>query len=133
MIGWKEHVRLPALNIGPIDAKIDTGARTAALHADEIEIRGGRVRFVILEHGKRHIHFAPLVAKKRIKSSNGISETRAVIETDIQIGTYVVRAEVTLTDRTDMEIPMLLGRSTVRGRFLVNPAKSFMLSKKKKH
>lgn len=132
MIGWKEHVRLPKLNIGPIVAKIDTGARSAALHADDIEIRGDRVRFIVHGESKRHIHIAPLVEIRRIKSSNGWIETRPVIETDIQIGHHHVIAEVSLTNRADMELAMLLGRNTVRGRFLVNPGKSFILSKVKK-
>ncbi len=132
MVGWKEHVSLPKLNIGPLIAKIDTGARTAALHADEIDVRGERVRFVIHEHGKRHIHFAPLIMLKRVKSSSGHVETRAVIESDIVIGRHTITAEITLTDRTDMGVPMLLGRATVRGKFLVHPGKTFIQSKQKK-
>jgi hypothetical protein len=131
MIGWKEHVRLPRLNIGPIVAKIDTGARSAALHADEIEIRGSRVRFVIEAEDRRHIHFAPLLGEKRVKSSNGITETRAVISTEVQLGRQKFTVDITLTNRTDMEVPMLLGRSSIRGLFLVNPARTFILSKKK--
>jgi hypothetical protein len=132
MVGWKERVSLPKLNIGPLIAKIDTGARSAALHADEIDVRGERVRFVIYEHGKRHIHFAPLIALKRVKSSSGHVETRAVIESDIVIGHHKITAEITLTDRTDMGVPMLLGRASVRGTFLVHPGKSFIQSRQKK-
>jgi hypothetical protein len=131
MIGWKELVRLPKLDIGPIVAKIDTGARSAALHADDIEVRGSRVRFVITENGKRQIHIAPLIGEKRIKSSNGHTETRAVIETDVMLGRQKFTAEITLTNRTDMEVPMLLGRSSIRGLFLVHPGRTFILSKKK--
>jgi hypothetical protein len=130
MIGWKEHVRLPKLAIGPIVAKIDTGARSAALHVDAIEFRGSRVSFVTINDGKRHIHLAALRGVKRIKSSNGISETRAVIETEIQLGRQKFMTEITLTNRTDMEVPMLLGRSSIRGRFLVHPGRTFILSKK---
>jgi hypothetical protein len=132
LIGWKEYVRLPSLNIGPLIAKIDTGARTAALHADEIDIRGERVRFVINESGKRYIHFAPMISQKRIKSSNGMVETRAVISSEIFIGAHKLDVEITLTDRTDMVVPMLLGRATIRGTFLVHPGRTFMLSKPKK-
>ncbi len=132
MIGWKEHVRLPKLNIGPLVAKIDTGARSAALHADEIEVRGERVRFLILEQGKRHINFAPLIKMKQVKSSSGHVETRAVIESDIAIGRHVISTEITLTDRTDMGVPMLIGRMTIKGKFLVHPGKTFIQSKLKK-
>jgi hypothetical protein len=130
--GWKEYVSLPNLHIGPIIAKIDTGARSVALHADDIEIRGERVRFIVHGESKRHIHIAPLLAVRRVKSSNGIIEERPVIQTDIQIGRHHVTAEVTLTNRSEMGIAMLLGRAAVRGRFLVHPGKTFVLSKVKK-
>jgi hypothetical protein len=131
VIGWKEHVRLPKLGLGPIVAKIDTGARSAALHADEIELRDERVRFVILDEGRKHTYFAPLIGKKRIKSSNGHSETRAVIETTVEIGAQQFVAEITLTDRTDMDVPMLLGRAAIKGRFMVDAGKTFRLKPRK--
>ncbi len=128
--GWKEHVRLPKLKIGPIVAKLDTGARSAALHADEISVSGRRVTFVIITNGRRHTYRAPLAGQKRVKSSNGISEMRAVIRATLEIGKAVFKAEITLTDRSDMDVPMLLGRNTLKGRFLVNPARSFLLERK---
>ena len=130
--GWKEHVRLPKLKLGPIVAKLDTGARSAALHADEINVSGKRVAFVIVSDGRRHTYKAPLVGLKRIKSSNGISEMRAVIRATLEVGKAVFKAEITLTDRTDMDVPMLLGRNTLKGRFLVNPARTFLLDRKQK-
>lgn len=132
VIGWREHVSLPRLNIGPIVAKIDTGARTSSLHANEIHISGRRVRFRIYEDGKWHSYQAPLVGHKRVKSSNGISEIRAVIRATIAMGEHLFKTEITLTDRTDMGVPMLIGRSTIKGHFLVNPARSFLLKKQKK-
>ena len=128
--GWKEHVRMPKLKLGPIVAKLDTGARSAALHADEIHVSGRRVTFVIIEEGRRRTYKAPLVGQKRIKSSNGISEIRAVIRATLEVGKAVFKAEITLTDRTDMDVPMLLGRNTLKGRFLVNPARTFLLDRK---
>jgi hypothetical protein len=126
-VGWKEHVTFPKLKLGPIIAKIDTGARTSALHADAIEVAGKRVRFEI--DGKRYA--APLVGHKRVKSSNGQSETRAVIRATVQLGAKVFKTEITLTDRTDMEVAMLLGRNSIKGLVLVNPAKSFVLTRRK--
>jgi hypothetical protein len=126
LVGWKEHVDFPKLGLGPIIAKVDTGARTAALHADEIEISGQSVRFVIKEDGRRRIYRAPLEGHKRVKSSSGHSETRPVIRATLQIGQIRFKAEVTLTDRTDMGYPMLLGRNTIKGLFLVNPARTFL-------
>jgi hypothetical protein len=113
--------------LGPLIAKIDTGARTSALHADDIEVLAKRVRFVI--DGKRYA--APLVGHKRVKSSNGQSETRSVIRATLQMGNTVMKTDITLTDRTDMDVPMLLGRNSIKGLYVVNAAKTFMLSKRK--
>jgi hypothetical protein len=127
IIGWKELVTFPKLKLGPLIAKIDTGARTSALHADDIEVLAKRVRFVI--DGKRYA--APLVGHKRVKSSNGQSETRSVIRATLQMGNTVMKTDITLTDRTDMDVPMLLGRNSIKGLYVVNAAKTFMLSKRK--
>jgi hypothetical protein len=113
-------------------AKIDTGARTAALHADDIITKEKRVIFVLNIDGVQHKLDMPIVGMKRVKSSSGHSEKRVVIETGIQIGNHKFKAEVTLTNRGDMGVPMLLGRNTIKGRFLVNPARSFLISRKKK-
>ena len=67
-----------------------------------------------------------------MKSTSGHRETRAVVETDVRIGTTKFAIEVTLTDRTDMGVPMLLGRAAVKGRFLVHPGRSFLISRKKR-
>jgi hypothetical protein len=128
MIGWKEHVRFPKLNLGPVVAKIDTGARSAALHADSVEVTGQRVRFSI---GRKR-YAAPLAGLKRVKSSNGMSETRPVIRATVELGQHVLRVDITLTDRKDMGVPMLLGRGSIRGRFVVHPGRTFLLSKKAK-
>lgn len=127
LLGWKEYVIFPKLKLGPVVAKIDTGARTSALHADKIEVAGRRVRFFV--GGKRFA--APSVGHKRVKSSNGQSETRVVIRATIQLGSVLLKTEITLTDRTDMEVPMLLGRNSLKGLFVVNPAKTFVFTKRK--
>jgi hypothetical protein len=126
IVGWKEAVRFPKIKLGPMAAKIDTGARTSALHADEIEVRGRRVRFVI--EGKAYA--APLTGFRRVKSSNGISEMRPVIRATVQLGSVLMKTEMSLTDRTDMDVPMLLGRNTITGLFVVNPGKTFLLTKR---
>lgn len=132
IIGWKEFVRFPKLDLGPIIAKIDTGARSAALHADVIEVLGKRVRFTIIEDGKSRSYRAPLAGHKRVKSSNGISELRPVIRATLDLGGHSFKAEVTLTDRTDMGVLMLLGRNSIKGHFIVNPARTFLLKPRKK-
>jgi hypothetical protein len=131
VIGWKEHVSLPLLGHGQIDAKIDTGARTAALHAEDISIWGRKVRFIIETSGRRRHCEVPLADVKRIKSSNGVSQLRPVIQTMIHIGIHQFVTLITLTDRADMGVPMLLGRDTLKGRFLVNPSRSYLLSRRK--
>jgi hypothetical protein len=128
--GWKEHVSFPKLRLGPLVAKLDTGARTAALHADEVHVQGRRVSFVLHNDGRKHTYKAPLAGHKRVKSSNGISELRPVIRATLELGRQVFKAEITLTDRAAMDVPMLLGRDTLKGRFVINPARSFLLDRK---
>jgi hypothetical protein len=126
LVGWKESVRFPKIKLGPIAAKIDTGARTSALHADVIEVRGRRVRFVI----DAKAYAAPLVGFRRVKSSNGISEMRPVIRATVQLGSVLMKTEMTLTDRKDMDVPMLLGRNSIKGLFVVHPGKTFVLTRR---
>lgn len=132
LIGWREDVRLPEFSTGALIAKIDTGARTAALHADAIEIMGKRVLFTLEMNGKTKRCSAGMMGTRRIKSSNGISELRPIIHTLIELGQHQFEVEITLTNRTDMGVPMLLGRNAIKGRFLVNPGRSFLISRKKK-
>jgi hypothetical protein len=126
LVGWKEYVKFPRLKLGPIVAKIDTGARTSALHADMIEVEGRRVHFSI---GRKRFA-APLAGYKRVRSSNGISELRAVIRATLELGTVVMKTEITLTDRTVMDVPMLLGRNSIKGHFVVHAAKTFLLTRR---
>lgn len=126
LVGWKEAVLFPNIKLGPLVAKIDTGARTSALHADVIEVKGRRVRFVI----DNKAYAAPLTGFRRVKSSNGFSEMRPVIRATIQLGGVVMKTEMSLTDRTDMDVPMLLGRNSIKGLFIVNPGKTFLLTKR---
>ena len=128
LIGWREDVGLPEFGDVLLIAKIDTGARTAALHADSIRVSGKQVSFSL----ENATHKVALVGLKRVKSSNGISELRPIIETLIQVGIHRFTIAITLTNRTDMGVPMLLGREALKGRFVVNPARSFILSRRKK-
>jgi hypothetical protein len=132
LIGWRERVGLPALGLGPFIAKIDTGARSAALHAENIKVHGRKVWFRI-PHGTRH-HYVELNHKgeRRVKNSGGRSESRVVIETVVTIGADSFPVEFTLTNRSDMGVPMLLGRAAMRGRYVVHPGRSFLLSREKK-
>lgn len=126
IVGWKEAVVFSKIKLGPLVAKIDTGARTSALHADVIEVKGRKVRFEV--DGKKYA--APLTGFRRVKSSNGFSEMRPVIRVTIQLGSKLMKTEMSLTDRTDMDVPMLLGRNSITGFFVVNPGKTFLLTKR---
>ncbi|MGE0241358.1 MAG: ATP-dependent zinc protease [Parvibaculaceae bacterium] len=137
LIGWQETVSLPELGAGPIVAKIDTGARSAALHADDIQITGRgkrmKVRFTVQRRGSssRRIECEmPLHDLRRIKSSNGHIELRAVISTPVEIGGQLLEAEITLTQRSDMGAAMLIGRSSIKGSFLVDPSRTFLRSRR---
>ena len=132
LIGWREDVSLPEFGGGVLVAKIDTGARNAALHAEDILIKGKRVSFALDLGAKRHKLEAPLAGVKRVKSSNGYSELRPIVEIMIQIGNHRFLVETTLTDRTDMGVPMLLGRNSIKGKFVVHPGRSFLISRAKK-
>ena len=132
LIGWRERVSLPELGVGIITAKVDTGARTAALHATDIRIHGRDVRFIVPVKGRHHQCSLPLKGRKRVKSTSGHSQSRAVVETEVKIGAARFRIDITLTDRSDMGVPMLLGRASVQGRYAVDPGKSFILTPKKR-
>ncbi len=135
LIGWREWVALPHLNISQIKAKIDTGARSSALHATEIHAwehnQKPYVRFKIHPDQRCQKHcveaIAPLLEYRRIRSSNGRQETRPVIMTSLAIADEIWPVEVTLTNRDDMGFRLLLGRQALRQRFLTDPGRSFLL------
>ena len=132
VIGWRERVSLPQLGVGTFSAKIDTGARSAALHATEIERDDHHVTFVLPLPKRRHHCRLPLKGMRKVKSSSGHTETRAVVETDVKIGKLILRMEVTLTDRTDMGVAMLIGRNSIGHDFLVHPTRTNLLSPRKR-
>ncbi|MGR8980272.1 MAG: ATP-dependent zinc protease family protein [Gammaproteobacteria bacterium] len=140
MLGWREWAALPDLNIRLIKAKIDTGARTSALHAYTIDpyFQGGQrwVMFAIHpKQGHRNISIechAPVKDKRLITDSGGHQQRRYVIETDIVLGKALIRAEMTLTNRDTMLFRMLLGRTALNGRFLIDPGASYLQGKPNK-
>ena len=133
VIGWREWVRLPDLDITRVKAKIDTGARSSSLHALEIKTfeRRGKtfVRFKVhpiqRDSNKTVECEAPVLEYRKITSSNGHAEKRPVIQTTIEVLGKAWEIELTLTNRDAMGFRMLLGREAVRGRFLVDARKSF--------
>ena len=138
VVGWREWLALPELGIDHIKAKIDTGARTSALHAFLVEPfdRQGKqwVRFSIhpLQRNSEYVVECEAQVKDRrmVSDSGGHREYRYVIESSISLGHMKWLAELTLTDRDSMKFRMLLGRTALGGKFLVDPAVSYAIGKK---
>lgn len=138
IIGWREVVGLPDLNIDKIKVKVDTGARTSALHAHRITTfskdNATYVRFFVHpnQHKKKpEIECTALVVDEReVKNSGGKATKRFVIRTHIKTGDAIWPIELTLTNRDEMGFRMLLGRQAVRRRFLVDPGRSYITRKR---
>jgi len=136
-IGWREVVGLPELGIEAIRAKIDTGARTSALHATnrrQVTI-GGRdwIEFHVPIPGTPRTTRcrAPVHAVRSIKNTSGIAKERYIIETDLVLGDRRWTIELSLADRENMGFDLILGRTAIRRRRLVvNPGKSYLVSRK---
>ena len=147
-IGWREWVELPELGEGKIKAKVDTGARSSSLHAEDL--------LEFEESGVKFVHFrvfpeqrtrdrvwdsvAQIVDFREVKSSSGHAALRPVIVTPLVVLGNSLQIEATLADRGTMGFRMLLGREAIRGRFRVDPGRSFLggrrrrrKSKKKKN
>ncbi|HVZ87247.1 MAG TPA: RimK/LysX family protein, partial [Polyangia bacterium] len=137
-IGWVEHVGLPGLEIKRLKAKIDTGARTSALHVMKmrtIDTAGGPNRRPILEitvpggrRGRRpHVVRATVREFVVVRDTSGRTERRPVIETVLKLGPFERRITVTLTDRGDMLFPMLVGRTALGPDVVVDPSRRYLL------
>lgn len=133
IIGWREWVSLPELGIKRIKVKVDSGARSSALHAFEVEPfeRDGErwVRFQVhpMQHNDEKIIQveAKVLEKRSVRSSSGKATVRPVIETTVELMGERWPIELTLANRDQMGFRMLLGRQAFRGRFLVDAEASF--------
>ena len=137
-VGWVEHVTLPDLAIPRLKAKIDTGARTSALHVARIRVvdtAGGPLRRPILEitvpgggRGRKpHRVRAVVRGYVVVRDTSGRMERRPVIETALRLGPLKRRIAVTLTNRGDMRFPMLIGRTALGAAVVVDPARRYLL------
>jgi len=140
VLGWREWTSLPELGINRIKAKVDTGARTSALHAFEVrpfvENNIQRVEFKI--HPRQYnkekvvVCVADVLDERSVTDSGGHKENRWVIKTPLKIGPHSWPIEITLTAREDMRFRMLLGRTAIRGRAQVDPSRSYIVGKKRR-
>lgn len=138
IIGWREWVELPRLQIARVKAKVDTGARSSSLHAFDVEIVKRRQRVVVhfSVHPIQHdtsttVQCSALLVDERwIKSSNGKRELRPTIRTEVGFGGAAWPIDLTLTSRDLMGFRMLLGREAIRRRFLVDAGRSFLMRKR---
>lgn len=137
-LGWREWLALPDFGVRAIKAKLDSGARSSSLHVEAIEefVRDGVawVRFALdpsTRSGRRARWFeAPLADRRKVTDSGGSSALRPFIRTRVRIGAEVFEIETNLTNRHGMMFPMLLGRTAMAGRIVVDPERSFVLGDK---
>jgi hypothetical protein len=135
ILGWREWVALPELGVEMLKCKVDTGAKTSALHAfyvEPFEAQGKRmVRFGLHPHQDDTETAIECVAEvydvRTVSDSGGHKEERYVIKTPLRIGGETFEAELTLTNRDAMQFRMLLGRRAMENRFIVDPDASFLM------
>lgn len=137
IIGWREWLALPDLRVSKIKAKVDTGARTSSLHADNMvrfKRRGKEwIRFHLhpIQKSQRKARIVELEVKEErmVKSSSGQVEKRPVVVTTVDFAGSSWPIELTLTNRDLMGFRMLLGREAIRNRFVVDVGRSFLADK----
>lgn len=140
IVGWREWISLPDLNLMQIKAKMDTGAKTSSLHAVNIE--------EFTHYGWDYVRFevhpdqedlsvtkmceARIMDRRIVKSSCGEREKRPFIKTSLFIGGRHIQIELNLSNREHMGVPILIGREAMTPGVLVNPSKKFILGRRKK-
>ncbi len=134
LVGWREWLDIPTLQVGHIKAKIDSGARTSSLHAADIQVitdRGApHVSFVVYPEQHRSEPAIACIAavfdERQVTSSNGHRELRYIIQVEVSLSGATWPIELSLTNRDSMGFRMLLGREALRRRVLVDTSRSFI-------
>jgi hypothetical protein len=133
VIGCAEYVDIPQWNVRHVRAKVDTGARTSALHVEHVrEIEGGYVRFDVRLHrnraDRRVTVEAPISRRGRVRTSSGLTQVRIFVRCAIRIGPVEREIEVSLVNRASMIFRMLLGRSALSHGILVDPGRAYLVT-----
>lgn len=135
-LGWLEWAALPGLHVPLLKMKVDTGAKTSSLHAEELKIvdeQGIHVAHFVVRTGRGDYQCHCAVHDERyVKSSSGHEELRVVVKTKCVVRGFTWPIELSLADRTAMRYPMLLGRRAMEERFTVDPARTFIRGKPKR-
>ena len=125
-IGRREHIALPELGLNDIVAKMDTGAYSSALYCHEVREENGCLFFRLLHPSYPNYdpkeHCFTEYGQKKVKNSFGIIETRFTIKTLLKIGKRQIISVFSLTDRSDMRYPVLIGRKVLKNRFIIDVA-----------
>ncbi len=135
-IGRRERVSFPELGLRNVEAKIDTGAYTAALHCSKIwtEENGTALFFKLLDEShpryQEKVYRFSVFGKRKIKNSSGVFESRFTIKTAVKMGRKKIQASISLTDRAGMKYPVLIGRKLLNKRFVVDVSQVNVLAKK---
>lgn len=136
IIGWREKISLPDLELHDFAVKIDTGAKTTALHAADVEtfdVDGAKwVRFLPdFIHGEAHPREVPVLETREIKNTSGVPEERVVIRTMFGLAGRRWKIDVSLADRGPMRYPLILGRSALKGHNIsVHAGRSYLVSER---
>lgn len=136
VIGWREYVALPDWGIEQVKVKVDTGARTSAIHVAEFdELADGTARFEVVVSERPSMRTilveAPLVREAVVKPSSGKRQRRPVVKTTMRLGGVEKEIEITLVSRKGMLCRMLLGRTAIGADFVVDASRMYLVSKRR--
>ena len=137
VIGWAEFVDFPDWGIARVRAKVDSGARTSALHVDNIvDLGRGKVSFDVVLHRQKHDRRKNVVAhvlrESRVKCSNGTCETRYVVQTTMRMGPVERKIELSLAQRGEMVFRMLIGRAALENECTVDVSRRYLVTEQKR-